>query len=188
MPKVSKKEAGVGCVVLGGGAVAIYATLAAGVPTKLPAVALGSDVLLHAERAAALFWGYVLILVVVGKAFRGKLPIEFSTTGARYSDVAEAAEGAITALERRVEAAEGVVTTLVAAVSDQDDRLRDTLALAEEHTTRLLDLQSELDQHAQLFTSAYDDALSLIVAQGAMLDALSPGAGEEPRESGGGPT
>lgn len=50
-------------------------------------MALGSTFLLHAERAAILFWGACLALTVFVQAMvDGELPVELSTTGARYRE------------------------------------------------------------------------------------------------------
>ena len=73
--------------------VAVGATLVSvleGTPTQLPGVALGSTVLLHGERALALFAVAIAALSVVLQAARGRLPVEFSTSGLRYE--AEAAD------------------------------------------------------------------------------------------------
>jgi hypothetical protein len=52
----------------------------------LPGVALGSQALLVAERGVAFFAIWLLVLVVVAQAFRGRLPIEVSGRGVRYAD------------------------------------------------------------------------------------------------------
>jgi hypothetical protein len=54
----------------------VFATLDSGAPAKLPTVSLGSVVLLHAERAVALFIGYIVALTVVLRAASGELPTE----------------------------------------------------------------------------------------------------------------
>lgn len=80
-------------------AVAVGATLVSvleGTPLRLPGVALGSTVLLHAERALALFAVLIAASSVVLQAARGRLPIEFSTSGLRYE--AEAADDAAAAV------------------------------------------------------------------------------------------
>ena len=51
----------------------------------LPGVALGSQTLLVAERGLAFFAIWLLILVVVVQALKGRLPIEISGRGLRYA-------------------------------------------------------------------------------------------------------
>ena len=60
-------------------ALAVVVTLIEGTPTRLPGVALGSSVLLHVERVAALFAIAVAILSVLTQATRGRLPTQLST-------------------------------------------------------------------------------------------------------------
>jgi hypothetical protein len=79
-------------VAIGG----ILVSLADGTPAPLPGVALGSTVLLHAERALALFAVVIAALSVILQAARGRLPVEFSTSGLRYE--AEAADDAAAAV------------------------------------------------------------------------------------------
>ncbi len=64
----------------------ITASLLAGAPVDLPGVALGSVVLLHAERAAALFAAILLALIVVSRAVAGELPYEISGRGVKYEE------------------------------------------------------------------------------------------------------
>lgn len=71
-------------------------TLIKGRPRQLPGVALGSAVLLHAERALALFAVIVATLSIGVQAARGRLPTELSTSGLRYE--AEAADDAAAAV------------------------------------------------------------------------------------------
>ena len=79
-----------GGVALAVAVAAILVSLAEGTPERLPGVALGSTVLVHAERALALFAVVIAALSVVLQATRGRLPVEFSTSGLRYE--AEAAD------------------------------------------------------------------------------------------------
>lgn len=83
----------------------------------LPGVALGSQALLVVERAVAFFAAWLLVLVVVAQAFRGRLPTEISGRGVRYAD-AEAAgdaaaesERAFDELNKRVAVLEDTVLT-----------------------------------------------------------------------------
>ena len=52
----------------------------------LPGVALGSETVLIVERVLALFAAWLLVLVVIAQASRGRLPIEISGRGVRYAD------------------------------------------------------------------------------------------------------
>lgn len=66
---------------------AVITSVAAGVPTgSLPGVALGSEVLLLAERTVALFATWMLIAVVVIRALKDQLPVEISGRGVRYAE------------------------------------------------------------------------------------------------------
>jgi hypothetical protein len=62
--------------------VAVSVSLGEGTPLALPGVALGSPVLLHAERALALVAIVIAALSVLAQAARGRLPIELSTSRA----------------------------------------------------------------------------------------------------------
>jgi hypothetical protein len=61
----------------------IATSLIEGRPRQLPGVAVGSAVLLHAERSLALVAVTVAALGIVGHAARGRPPIELSTSGLR---------------------------------------------------------------------------------------------------------
>ena len=74
----------------------IAVTLIEGRPRQLPGVALGSAVLLHAERALALMAVIVATLSIGVQGARGRLPVELSTSGLRYE--AEAADRAAAAV------------------------------------------------------------------------------------------
>lgn len=82
--------------VLAALAVWVTVTLVEGRPRHLPGVALASPVLLHAERALALFAVTVAMLSMGVQAARGRLPIELSSSGLR--DEVEAAERAAAAV------------------------------------------------------------------------------------------
>lgn len=69
----------------------IVVTLAEGTPNHLPGVALGSSVLLHIERGAAMFLGFVAGAVILIRSARGDLPTELGTRGLRYAEDAGAA-------------------------------------------------------------------------------------------------
>jgi hypothetical protein len=66
-------------------ALAALASLVAGEPDRLPGAALGSVVVLHAERALGLFAASLLVLLVVVRAFEGELPSELSGRGVKYA-------------------------------------------------------------------------------------------------------
>ena len=93
-------------------------TLIEGTPRHLPGVALGSPVLLHAERALALLAVTVAALSIVVQAARGRLPIELSTSGLRYE--AEAADDAAAAVAQLQEQFDDLVA-IVDALADRLD-------------------------------------------------------------------
>jgi hypothetical protein len=69
----------------------VVVTLVEGSPERLPGIALGSPVLLHVERAAAVFAIVVAIVSVLREAARGRLPTQLTTAGLAYeADVAAA--------------------------------------------------------------------------------------------------
>jgi hypothetical protein len=74
-----------GLAVSIGVVVALVATLTAGVPRTLPDIAIGSGVLLHAERVLGFVLGYVVLLVVVTRSWSGQLPTQVSTQGLTYT-------------------------------------------------------------------------------------------------------
>jgi hypothetical protein len=81
---------------------AIAVSLAERAPDGLPGVALGSTVLLHAERAAALFAIVVGVVSVLREATRGRLPTQLSTSGLGYADPVPPGTS-VEALEERVD-------------------------------------------------------------------------------------
>ena len=98
-------------------AVCVTVTLIEGRPRHLPGVALGSPVLLHAERALALFAVTVAMLSVGVQAARGRLPIELSTSGLRYeAEAADRAAAAVAELQEQYD-------DLLAVVDELADRL-----------------------------------------------------------------
>jgi len=64
---------------------ALIVSVVQGAPTQLPGIALGSAVLLHAERAAAMFAIVVAVTSVLNEAAQGRLPTQLSTTGLAYA-------------------------------------------------------------------------------------------------------
>jgi hypothetical protein len=82
-------------------------------PGQLPGVALGSPVLLHAERVLALFAVVVALLSIGAQAARGRLPVELSTSGLRYeAEVADRAAGAVAELQEQYDDLLAVVDAL----------------------------------------------------------------------------
>jgi Na+-transporting methylmalonyl-CoA/oxaloacetate decarboxylase gamma subunit len=77
---------------------AMLVSVIEGTPRALPGVALGSSVLLHAERVLALVGVVIAGLSVLAQATRGRLPVELSTSGLRYE--AEAADDAAAAVDQ----------------------------------------------------------------------------------------
>jgi hypothetical protein len=75
-------------------AAAVAVSLIEGVPARLPGVALGSEVLLHVERAAAIFAIVVALMSVLHEAVRGRLPTQLTTAGLAYEADVAAAEAA----------------------------------------------------------------------------------------------
>lgn len=65
-------------------AVAVGVCAAAKPPTALPSIALGSTVVLAAERVTALMIAFVLLAVILDRGMRGDLPIELR--GVKYAD------------------------------------------------------------------------------------------------------
>lgn len=63
---------------------AVAVSLAEGAPDRMPGVALGSMVLLHVERSAAIFAIVVAVTSVLSEASRGRLPTQLSTAGLAY--------------------------------------------------------------------------------------------------------
>jgi hypothetical protein len=74
-----------GVAAAGGALAAAVVTCVTSLPAPLPAIALGSDVLLHVERGLATLGGYLVLLVVLSRAWNGQLPTEFSTQGLKYA-------------------------------------------------------------------------------------------------------
>jgi hypothetical protein len=98
--------------------VGLVASILEGTPAHLPGVALGSPILLHAERALALLAVTVAAASIVVQAARGRLPIELSTSGLRYE--AEAADNTAAAMAELQEQFDDLVD-IVGALSEQLD-------------------------------------------------------------------
>ena len=98
--------------------VALVASLVEGTPAHLPGVALGSPILLHAERTLALLAVTAAAASVVVQAARGRLPIELSTSGQRYE--AETADNTAAAMAELQEQFDELVE-IVGALTEQLD-------------------------------------------------------------------
>ena len=81
---------------------AVIITVIEGTPRRLPAVALGSSVLLHALRAGALFAIGFVLATVFARAGAGRLPTQLSTSGIGY-DAEETRETATALAELQAE-------------------------------------------------------------------------------------
>src|SRR6266545_2225552 len=90
---------------------AVAVALIEGAPGRLPGVALGSEVLLHVERAAAIFAIVVAIASVLREALRGRLPTQLTTAGLAYEADVAAAEAA-EHLQSQLDELRGQVQTL----------------------------------------------------------------------------
>jgi hypothetical protein len=98
---------------------AFAGSLIEGAPAHLPGVALGSSVLLHVERAAALLAVVVAILSVPAQAARGRLPTQLSTAGLAYdADVTEAVESAVEHLQVQVDSLHASLDRLIPLLGD----------------------------------------------------------------------
>jgi uncharacterized protein YlxW (UPF0749 family) len=105
-------------LVLGGVLIAaLLATLLAGAPERLPAVALGSVVLLHIERAAAMFAIVLAVVSVVVQASRGRLPTQVTTGGLAYeAEAAADTKGALENLQAQIDDLQDSVDHLASEV------------------------------------------------------------------------
>jgi len=94
-------------------ALAVVVTLIEDTPSRLPGVALGSAVLLHVERVAALFAIAVAIISVLTQATRGRLPTQLSTGGLAYeADAVADTKIAVEDLQGQVDELQRQIATL----------------------------------------------------------------------------
>jgi hypothetical protein len=101
----------------------IAVSLIEGRPRHPPGVALGSSVLLHAERSLALLAVTIGALSIVVQAARGRLPIELSTSGLRYeAEAAEAAAAAVAELQNQFDDLVAIVDALAERLDAPDKR------------------------------------------------------------------
>lgn len=96
----------------------LVATLVEGRPRHLPGIALGSPVLMHAERVLAMLAVTVATLSIGVQAARGRLPVELSTSGLRYE--AEAADRTAAAVAELQDQYDDLLA-VVGALADQLD-------------------------------------------------------------------
>lgn len=102
---------------------AFAGSLIEGAPGRLPGVALGSTVLLHVERTAALFGVAVALLSVLAQAARGRLPTQLSTAGLAYdADVTDAVESAVEYLQGQVDRLQASLDRLGQHVVDSKEK------------------------------------------------------------------
>lgn len=98
-------------------------TVLAGTPTQLPGLALGSVVLLHAERVLALVAVSVAVLTVVVRAGSGRLPVELSTSGLRYeAEAADDTARAVADLQSQLDELASVVLVIAERLDGITDR------------------------------------------------------------------
>jgi hypothetical protein len=93
----------------------VAAAAARAAPHTLPKIALGSDIVLYVERAAAVFAVLFLALLVIYRAFLGELPSELSGRGVKYADV------------DAVEQLRAELTDAIAKLKQNQEDLRDTM-------------------------------------------------------------
>jgi hypothetical protein len=99
--RVSKLFLGLALLAIAG---LIAASLLAGVPEKLPSIALGAAWLLHVERVVA---GAIAISVVIAIALRsayGQLPLKLGATSIEFESLKASAEDSLDNLEVELKA------------------------------------------------------------------------------------
>jgi hypothetical protein len=77
---------------------AFAASFAAGTG-KVPGIALGSPLILHVERAAALFAVLLLVFTTLVYAWKGVLPSEISSQGVGYAEITDKTETTLKELQ-----------------------------------------------------------------------------------------
>jgi hypothetical protein len=108
-----------GIVVAGLVAASIGFTLYAGDTNPLPASALGSLVLLHLERAMAIFLVGLFVFVAVYRGLLGQVPSAFGREGVTYTEVAADTARVLEGLRRQIDNAEAKITALNLALVDE---------------------------------------------------------------------
>lgn len=84
-PVALYRKLGYSALVLALMTAAVYLATHAAVPQRLPGVALGSEELLIAERAASMFAILFVVALVLVRAVQGELPQELSGRGVKYA-------------------------------------------------------------------------------------------------------
>lgn len=116
------RRVGYTALVLFIAAASLYLATRAAIPDRLPGVALGSEEVLVAERAASVFAILFLGVLILVRAIQGELPEELSGRGVKY-----AARDAVDELRDRAaaqfEAYDNSLQELEAAQQDLDARL-----------------------------------------------------------------
>jgi hypothetical protein len=87
------------CLLLG---FSLFIAICSGTPQHVPAVALGSPLLLCLERTLAMFAGVLVLMVVLVEAWRGNLPAEISGRGVRYERLRKGTADALASLTKAV--------------------------------------------------------------------------------------
>lgn len=118
-------------IVLVAAAATFALSIVAGVPRRLPGVALGSPFVLHAERAIAVGGIVAALLVFAVRGWAGYFPSRISTGGAEYlgpPPVVEVAEGG-DAVYQEIERLSQVHTDLAARTQERLAEIERELAV-----------------------------------------------------------
>jgi hypothetical protein len=102
---------------------AVCVSVLEGTPDRLSGIALGSGVLLHAERSLALVAVAIAAISVLVYAARGRLPVERSTSGLRYeAQAADRAAAAVAELQDQLDDLAALVDALAGRLDDPPRR------------------------------------------------------------------
>ena len=91
------------------GGAAFWASVGAGVPARLPDVAMGWTLLIHVERAATLLAAIGAVVLVGWRASRGDFPIRFGQVEYAVRGAARDLDAKNEALEKRLRILEALV-------------------------------------------------------------------------------
>lgn len=94
----------IGATLAGTTLAVLSGTLLAPSPEKLPAIALESEFLFHAELTVASFFAFLLFITPLRYGLRGELPIEFTRAGLRYAEKDALSQQALSQLTNEVAA------------------------------------------------------------------------------------
>jgi hypothetical protein len=97
--------------------VALFVSIRAGVPSKLPGAALGSNLLLHVERASAALGTLGAVWLIGWRALHGHFPIKFGNI--EYADDLAASADAADTHEKRIK----LLENYLGLVDSDDDPL-----------------------------------------------------------------